>query len=1259
MVWQAESASLPEPIEFVIWNADEVNWLSIGSLALCALVCIWMRLVQAPLQRRAACLAILCLSLGALTLPPVEAAIAGSALTGLVLAVLLPHRFLEFVHRPAFGPVDEVPVGSTQSFIPLAGIVLAAGILSLGLAAHAQDDRKPIAPLASLADRAARPILDVLIPVDSTGKPDGKSPLAYTSADLVAWLRRAAQTTALPPYLIGSAAFDGRLDESNQLLVLARFNVHVLAGDPNVRIHLPLGSVNLGVTSACLVDGQPHPVIAAGQGAGLLLDLPGVPPVAVVPSVPGSEPDTPSIHNSGANAVEAEPVDEPIPVRTYRIELRMHPPIDAGRNDISSALVTVPPGCQTQATFSAAVDLPVLGVVQANAANVAASQQQPADGKPPIRAVSDRADRVRSPGAHHDGVRSVRIQGGAGSQVMFFWSAVSGAGPQPAAQIQAGISCLADVSPALIQLRYHIAYHLLSGHVDSLVWHVPAGYVLQSVQAPQIAGFRFRTEADGGRELLLEFSRPQEEDFSLSATFVLPNDRKVNPFPLHLLDPLRSENAKEKNILLQYHQFALRHPSDLRVNISSPQSLPGLDQVLKPRPVKEFLKEWNAAGARPQQAFDLAQLFTLQVDLESLQAQPRVHGSSEGRFRPGRLDWTYSAEIEQSLVGQFVYRLHVDPRLKIRTVSVQEDGAERLLRSSLLRETLVLLLNDKATRMQTVQIEASLPMSASQEIELPRIRLAGTTPGPERITLFRDADLSVRLANPEDFPLPPAVPSQPGPSQPGPSQPGPSQPGPSQQGAPSSTSSMPAGSGRETNDGRDLLVARLDFLPEQANPRVHVEPVLPQMTAETAVVVEAEASLWKLTACVRFKVISGRADTFKIDVPESWASRVEVRTIPASRTRSDLPVDGRIGLVFHPDEPVGDQPFVVVLSGAADMAGGIWQLPAVGLPGAEQTATVLLVPNGGLEPVDAKLQSDAFAVPDWLNAIVPALATGTGWKSYRSPGAAPTVEFHATRESSLKAGIDSARFDLWLAPNGSIAGWLGLNLSESHPATLEFDWPPDAHLTSLNISGEFMALPVPESGGWRVALPSTAKNGLVWLSWSDRRQALPPFSGPLAARVPWPRILPVEQCSLNLHAPGHFRIDVAPPFVATASRSPAPALPALVSVATERDPRPSVERSVSVSPVPRPGAGFELGPALRVVNERPGQLLFSIAAALFVSVLSWKTASLWSWLTRHETSAWLVLSIVWCLWLDPSWLGPLLALCACARAIFFRERSTA
>src|SRR5207302_7037706 len=168
------------------------------------------------------------------------------------------------------------------------------------------------------------------------------------------------------------------------------------------------------------------------------------------------------------------------------------------------------------------------------------------------------------------------------------------------AEVQAGVSCLlADVSPALVQLRYHIAYRIQSGQVDSLAWHVPSGYVLESVQAPQLAAFRFEPGENGSRTMLIEFLRPQTEDFSLAATFAVATDQHEKRVSLPLLDPLRGEDGRGTKVGLRLHQIALRQPFGFRVSVSSAVA----DQPLKARRVDDFLKEWNAADSLPQQAF--------------------------------------------------------------------------------------------------------------------------------------------------------------------------------------------------------------------------------------------------------------------------------------------------------------------------------------------------------------------------------------------------------------------------------------------------------------------------------------------------------------------------------------------------------------------------------------------------------------------------------------------------------------------------------
>src|SRR5262249_29526661 len=158
------------------------------------------------------------------------------------------------------------------------------------------------------------------------------------------------------------------------------------------------------------------------------------------------------------------------------------------------------------------------------------------------------------------------------------------------------------------------------------------------------------------------------------------------------IDPVGADDSQLRQTSLRFHQLAVRQPSDLRVNLSA---APTGQASLRPRPVDEFLKEWNAAGARPQQAFDLERNLALNAVLESLPAVPAVRASSTARFHPDHLDWTWSAEVTPAAAGQFTYHLHVDPRLRIRSVSVREDDADRLLRWSPLRDTLVLFLNDR------------------------------------------------------------------------------------------------------------------------------------------------------------------------------------------------------------------------------------------------------------------------------------------------------------------------------------------------------------------------------------------------------------------------------------------------------------------------------------------------------------------------------------------------------------------------------------
>jgi hypothetical protein len=1185
-VWRAAAAHVPSDLHFVIWNAAGVRWLCWMLLFLGLLAGVAARLTAQPLFRSVAIFGIGGLCLGSLAFSAVVAELVGSALTGVILSLLLPRQFLVFWRRPARTLTADVPVGSTQSFVPIASLFVAVTVLGLGLAVFAQE--LPAPPATKVEEsRKKRSVVDVLVPVGPDGKPAGEVPVAYVPAGFMAQLQRFARPSELPAYLISTSTFDGIVDDSHRLRMTARFEIHVFASQPVVPVHLPLGLVNLGGADACLVDGRPHPVLAGPEGRGLVVDLSGAEPLPATPALP--EQETGESGSAPDRTMDGTAVDS-MGVHTSIIELHLYPPVDAVRPELLTSTVGVPPGCQTRAMLSSPVALPVLGISPSDAVAPSTSARSASDGR-------------------------VEIRPGPTKQVVFYWSATPEAdppapdGPMAArrTQLQAGVSCLADFSSALVEMRYHIAYRVEAGRVHSLVWLIPAGYILESIQAPQLAGYRFELADNGDRRMLIEFSRPQTGDFSLAATFAFPVGRNMKQFALALIDPVGADDSRLRQTSLRFHQLAVRQPSDLKVNLSA---APAGQAPLRPRPIDEFLKEWNAAGARPQQAFDLERSFALNAVLESLPAVPAVRASSIARFHLDHLDWTWTAEVTPATAGQFAYHLHVDPRIRIRSVAVREDDADRLLRWSPMRDTLVLFLNDRATRAQTVRIDALLPLSPPQEIELPRIRFEAATPGPERVTLFHDAGVSVGVANPEDFPLTPL------------------------------TDAGPDASG-------DRLVARLDVLPEQSNPRLRVTPVVPQLSAQTASVLESRDGMWRMTTCVAFQVAAGRVSNFVVELPESLAAVVEARSLPESWMSRQPTAAGRVALTFHADDPTL-RDFRVILSAPADVSRADWQLPDVRTPDAEAASTLFIFPQGAFEPAGKSVAEEAAAIPEWLSDVVP--SAGTAPRAvYRWPGGAALPAFRSTREPSARPVANPARLDLWINGDGTAEGSLALNVSGRPPRSIEFLWPETARPTGLFIDGEFRPLPLPANGVCAVSLPEAMTDRMVWLSWIETGGALPVISGPLSAHVPWPREIPVENLRVRVHAPRDYRVELAPPRSSATEDAGRNLVPSVLASKLGKVAPPS--DAVSAMAVPEHGMPFTPGASIKLLNQRIADIGLALAVGLVAVLLCWRIIPAWRWLIENETVCWLALAAFWWLCLTPSWFGPVMALWACMQVL--------
>lgn len=732
----ATAPSVPAEIRVVLWSDFQAQLLAWCGLLLCLVCGIGLRRRGAARGARFATWGASGLLLLALTLPPVYADIAGGALAGILIAALLPGQLVirPRVVTPQAGEI--VPPGSTQSFAAVAGMFLVVAVC-FGVGAGADEDPPALRGPAVLAANGQRRF-DVLIPIGPDGNPAGATPLAYVPRELLVWLQALQpRPSRVPDYLISSALYAGALADDQSAVVHAKFQVRVLSAKSTVGVVLPLSNVNLGGANACLANGQPHAILRSTDGKSLTIELPGAiqkgaplpdsPLEKAVAPPPAAVPAKPPAPKTGKPAEPGRDDGDALGT-LYEIDLQLHPLVSS---DAEKAIVKmgIPPVCDARVTAAANQRWPVVefGAPPGEAAPVVAT---------PVNAASN-APTPTQPGP-------VSAWLGRATELHARWLAVPGA--EAPAEIQAAVSCLIDISPAVIQTRYLVNYRVVSGKINYLDWNVSPGSVLRSLQAPDLLNQALESTPTGDRHLLMEFATPQTSDFAVSAVFVLPTGGTPESIRLPALNLFAPVHPALKTTVT-LNQLAVRQPSDFSLRLTSEQP----DQ-LKPRAVDDFLKVWNVGGLRPQAAYLLAAPVALTLTLEPLVPALRVSGTLSGHVAPGRVDWTYAAEVETQTAPAFQYHLRVDPRFQIASVSVQEDEAERLLRWSRSGEHVVVFLSDKTTHLQTLRLQGTTRWQAPQEIDVPHVHFAEGATAPVRLVLYHSRDL--KLALPPNNPLP-------------------------------------------------------------------------------------------------------------------------------------------------------------------------------------------------------------------------------------------------------------------------------------------------------------------------------------------------------------------------------------------------------------------------------------------------------------------------------------------------------------------------
>jgi hypothetical protein len=451
----------------------------------------------------------------------------------------------------------------------------------------------------------------------------------------------------------------------------------------------------------------------------------------------------------------------------------------------------------------------------------------------------------------------------------------------------------------------------------------------------------------------------------------------------------------------------------------------------------------------------------------------------------------YEAQLMTTAGFVFQHRLLVPPELEVERITLEEEGADRVMRWARSEPGVVtLFLSRRVTGPQQLSLSGKLAVRANGRLSLPTITLDSGVKAAaveraevlERIVrLYRQPTVHVSLEDAAGL----------------------------------SELAEPATAQANPSLGR-LVLSRL--ADKAYSGTVVISPNAPQLQqAVQLTLLRYVNQAWVVDVDYRFRADRGVVDSLSFDLPGSWAADVEVLSPPATIELSDQPGKSRKLLVVRPLKPLSGDCELKLRAPLKYRPGEPVTAPEIAPLNPTRTDRYWLLPQQvGLEAVTWDPQRMvAASLPEGL----PAEAEGAA--VFRAVGDHPQAVM-----SSVKAPVGVARVRLadirldYTPAQGWIAA-AALDLEPGGQSACRVKLAEGWRLIYAGV-GHAAVMPLAKGAGtWQVPLHSNRLPQRLELTLShDGNPAPAPLQLPVAQLDGWP----VEETLLTVSAPSNFQI---------------------------------------------------------------------------------------------------------------------------------------
>lgn len=626
------------------------------------------------------------------------AEISGSCLSGIIIVLLIPRRFLRQEAQRQIEDESTKAYQHSLSSISMSARLLLAGMLGLTVTGYAQTS--PVTNLSSGGNQSTAVRTETVLLPDSARA--GSESFAYLTPGFLQTLEEFVAGPEQPDYLLTSAEYAGEIRDNQLLTVKADFRVKIPVVRTSSTIRLPINGGNLSGPDSCRVDGIVVPVLLAADGQSILVN---------VSNLRGETSPVSSDQNAPVEA--RKPVFD-YDYQDHRIELVLHPAVklSAGSGQFELSIPSLATN-YFSFDFHDAVQLVELSE-------------------------STGSSRYQLSGQKHF---STYLKENSQLKVKWFTGQSSEVSPL---HLEATILINAEVSSSMTRLDAQVKYNVLNGKVDYLSWKLPAGMIVRSVKSPGISVIpALNPTADHKYEdLLLELSESKSGEFIINAVFEFPSSeslKEVTIPPIYFgSDKIDSQQATVKIIS---QQMGVRTGPEFEVEQSGtlPEGVTTISAKAPGRqPEDNILKSATLL-------FQMNQPAPISLILKSKNPDRSARISQSLVINQKSIDWTFSAELRISQAPAFRHTLTVPAALRIESLSVKEEDVERLAHWHRAGNQITLFLKNKTSGLQDLTLKGWLPVRRMGDLKITGIQIEQTKIEDSQLTLYQKPQIEVKL----------------------------------------------------------------------------------------------------------------------------------------------------------------------------------------------------------------------------------------------------------------------------------------------------------------------------------------------------------------------------------------------------------------------------------------------------------------------------------------------------------------------------------